>query len=148
MYFVSYNPLKERLRNRTITDREALPYLILLVTLEMIVLSIPNATEMNIWTVVEAILNTIATIFGVYYVYQKNGGSSGYDIINKYVVLGWVVCVRYAIVVMPLGILIIIIAGYYGLVGNETTLFDAIFYPIISVIYYERLGRHIADTKL
>ena len=48
---------------------------------------------------------------------------------------------------MPVGIIIIILAGYYGLVGNETTLFDVIFYPILSVIYYERLGPHITDTN-
>ena len=71
MYFVSYNPLKEKLRNRSFSDREALPYLILLFVLQMITLSIPSASEGNMWTIVEAIFNIVVTILGVYYVYQK-----------------------------------------------------------------------------
>jgi hypothetical protein len=31
--------------------------------------------------------------------------------------------------------------------GDQTTLFDVIFFNVISAFYYERLGRHISDTN-
>ena len=147
MYWIKYQPLKERLKKRSISDREALPYLLILCVLESIVISVPLATEMNKWDIIEAILYVIITIIGVLYVYRKNGGNNGYDIIQKFTVLGWVVAVRYGLVVIPVGGLIYFTAYYHGVTGDETTFFDAMLSIILSVIYYERLGRHISDTN-
>ena len=147
MYWISYQPLKERLKKRSVSDREALPYLLLLSALEAISLSVPASTEMNKWDIIEAMLYVIVTIIGVIYIYRKNGGKTGYDIIHKFVVLGWVVAVRYFLVVLPLGGLIYFTVRYHAPSGDETTFFDAMFFTVISVIYYERLGRHISDTN-
>lgn len=147
MYFFKYQPLKERLKNRMISDREALPYLLLFGGLEALVLSMPASSETNKWDVIERILYVIVTMAGILYVYRKNGGSTGYDIIHKFVVLGWVVAVRYFIFVLPVAGLIYFTAYYYGLSGEKTTVFDAVFSIVLSIIYYERLGRHISDTN-
>jgi hypothetical protein len=147
MYFIQYQPLKERLRSRTVTDREALPYFMLFCVLEVLVISFPASSELNKWNIIETILNITITIIGVLYVYHKNGGSSGYDIIQKFVVLGWVVLIRCSIALIFVGSIINLIADYYGMLGDQTTLFDVVCITIVSAIYYERLGRHIADTN-
>ena len=77
MYWISYQPLKERLKKRSVSDREALPYLLLLSALEAISLSVPASTEMNKWDIIEAMLYVIVTIIGVIYIYRKNGGKTG-----------------------------------------------------------------------
>jgi hypothetical protein len=147
MYWISYKPLKERLKKRSVSDREALPYLLLFSALEAIALSVPASSEMNKWDIIETILYVIVTIIGVFYVYRRNGGNAGYDIVQKFVVLGWVVAVRYCLAALPVGGVIYFTAYYHGVSGDKTTLFDAVFFTVLSAIYYERLGRHISDTN-
>lgn len=147
MYWFRYQPLKDRLRKRRVSDREALPYLLFFSGLEALALSVPASSEMNRWDIVETILYITIAIVGVFYVYRRNGGRAGYDVIQKFVVLGWVVAIRYLLVVLPLGGLVYIAAYYYGLSGDQTTLFDAIFFNVLSAFYYERLGRQISETN-
>jgi hypothetical protein len=147
MYWIRYRPLKDRLKKRSVSDREALPYLLLFCALEAIALSLPAASEMNKWDIIETILHVIVTLLGVLYVYRKNGGNSGYDIIQKFIVLGWVVAVRYIIIVIPVGIFIYVVKEYHAPSGDETTIFGAVISTVLSAIYYERLGRHITDTN-
>lgn len=148
MYWTRYQPLKERLKSRAVSDREALPYLLLFSALEAVVLSIPAVSEMNMWNVVETVSGGIVALIGVFHVYRKNGGKAGYDIVHKFVVLGWVVGVRFLLVALPVGGLIYGVANHYGFSGSETTPFDVVFFSIVSLAYYERLGRHIAETHI
>ena len=147
MYWVRYQPLKDRLSKRAVSDREALPYLLFLSGLEALALSIPASSEMNRWDILETILYVLIAIVGVFYVYRRNGGSEGYDIIQKFIVLGWVVAIRYLMVTLPVGGLVYVTAYYYGVSGDQTTIFDVIFFNVLSALYYERLGRHISDTN-
>lgn len=147
MYWVRYQPLKERLSKRVVSDREALPYLLFFSGLEALALSIPASSEMNRWDIVSTILYVLIAILGVFYVYRRNGGSDGYDIIQKFVVLGWVVAIRFMIVTLSVGGLVYAVAYYYGVTGDQTTLFEVIFFNVISAFYYERLGKHISDTN-
>lgn len=148
MYFIRYQPLKDRLTNRSLSDKEALPYLLLFCALETIVLSLPAATKTNKWDIIGAITSLSATIFGVLYVYRKNGGKAGFDIIQKFVVLGWIVAVRYLIIMLPVVILLYMAASFFGLTSDETTLLDTFLYTLLIAIYYERLGKHIGDTNV
>lgn len=147
MYWFSYQPLKERLKNRLISDREALPYLLMFVALETLAVSVPDKSTMNKWDIIEMILFVVSSVGGMIYVYKKNGGSTGYDIIQKYVILGWVVIVRFFIFILPLGAVIYAVAYYAGLIGEETTFFNVPISIGLYLIYYERLGKHIADTN-
>jgi len=81
MYFIHYNPLKERLRNRSIHDREALPYFLLFCVLEALAISLPGAEYKNKWDYVSPVLTLLVTIWGVIYVYRRNGGREGYDLL-------------------------------------------------------------------
>ena len=44
----------------------------------------------------------LITIGGIYYVYSQNGGASGFDFVQKYYVLGWVVYVRCFLAFIPI----------------------------------------------
>jgi hypothetical protein len=146
MYFIKYEPLKEQLRTRAVTDRDALPYLILFSVFEVIAVSLPAVSEITQWHLIGTALNILVTVAGLFYVYEQNGGRDGYDIIQKVVVLGWVVMIRYLAVMIPISLVIHSLAEYSGLAGDGKTGFDAVLVPLLSVIYYERLGRHMADT--
>jgi len=147
MYFIRYYPLKERLKNRSIDDREALTYLILFCVLEAIATALPGSEYKNRWDYIATGMTLLITLFGVIYAYQRNGGRHGYDLIHKFVVLGWVVAIRFLIGSVPVFIAILALAWHYNYVREETTVIDVVLFSMLEVIFYQRIGRHIADTN-
>ena len=149
MYFIQYHPLKEKLRNRSLSDREALPYFIVFIILPL-ALALEHE-EGNDWDFVLSILNIVCTILGTIYVYLCNGGREGFNFIQKYVVLGWIVLIRLYLIILAVTITIsevftIATDIEIEMLSGETNLFDVVLVVIIYIIYYQRLGRHIQDT--
>jgi hypothetical protein len=145
MYFVSYHPLKETLRERKLTDREALPYLAIWVIVTALA-AYPWSVEEGPngwWAPVSLALDVGAAIWGVWYAYRQNGAGGGYDLIQKYVVLGWVVTVRFLLVFAPIFIALLEV----GLIESEKKgPVDVVVYFLAEIILYQRIGRHIRDT--
>ena len=149
MYFIRYQPLKERLRSRSVSDREALPYLILFVALTALVGSLPAIDAYNLWDGVSAFLSVATAIGGVLYAYRKNGGMAGFDLIHKYVILGWVVFVRFLIGFIPAAIVLVIMGTATGLMSLEHTgPYDVSMILLAEIIFYQRIGRHVEDTLI
>ena len=143
MYFTQYHPLKERLRDRSITDREALPYLVMFCMLEVVGVLMPFWEQPNKWDFVSTFFGLLITFGGVIFAYRCNGGKDGYDFIQKFVILGWVVTFRFILLVIPL-----FLAVYdLGILGDTTGPIDVIILALIEIMLYYRIGRHIADTN-
>ncbi|MFZ4681662.1 MAG: hypothetical protein ACOYMS_04100 [Terrimicrobiaceae bacterium] len=147
MYFIRYQPLKEKLKTRTLSDREALPYLILFAALAAAVYLLPPTERPNLWDLIGGGISVALAIGGVIYAYAQNGGAQGFDLIQKYVVIGWVVAVRCILILIPCAIALYFTGEMLGLITDETNWFDALIMFGFEVILYQRIGRHIADTK-
>ncbi len=147
MYFIRYQPLKEKLKTRTLSDREALPYLILFAALAAAVYLFPTTDEFNMSDWIGGGLSVALAIGGVIYAYAQNGGAQGFDLIQKYVVIGWVVAVRCILIFIPCVIALYFIGETLGLIADETNWFDTLIIFGFEAILYQRIGRHIADTK-
>ena len=137
MYFVFYHPLKHKLRTNSLNDREALPYLIIYAVL----FALGSSTETDRYGFLSLCLTAIIVIGGTYYVYRQNGGKEGFNLIKKYLILGWVVSIRFAIALIPVVIVQIV------LLPNLGDFYYVIFGATIKFIYYQRLGTHIRDTR-
>lgn len=148
MYFIQYHPLKEKLRERTLSDGESLPYWILLNVLILLAIVIPTPGDFNVWNAIDGVMGLLFTICGIYHVYSQNGGSSGFDLIKKFVVLGWVVFIRCLLVFIPSMIVFYIFAGILmgGEIYENTNLLDVMLSAAFYIIYFQRLGEHIKDT--
>ena len=150
MYFFQYKPLKEKLSNRSLSDREALPYLVLFSALVALIGGVPIVEGFNEFDAISVCLSVIFAIGGTCYVYQQNGGKEGFNLIQKYVVLGWVVTFRCLLVFLSVMIAVVIIAVVLeiGETGEtETSGFEVVLTALFELIVYQRLGRHIRDTK-
>jgi len=146
MYFVRYHPLKEKLRDGTLSEREALPYMILFCGLNAAVFCMPRQTELNEADLVSALLGVALAVLGVIYAYVKNGGNSGTGLIQKFVVLGWVVTFRCLLVF----IVVMVVFFYFAdlpLIMGKTGWYDVLVLGGFEVILYQRIGKHIADTR-
>jgi hypothetical protein len=149
MYFIRYQPLKDRLRSRSVSDREALPYLVLFAALTALVCSLPTIESYNFWDGVSAVLSVATAIGGILYAYRQNGGMAGFDLIQKYVILGWVVFVRFLIVFLPAALVLVIVGAVTGLMSLEFTgPYDVVMIFSAEVIFYQRLGKHVGDTAI
>ena len=148
MYFVQYQPLKEKLQSRSLTDREALPYFILLIASTTVGMVFPlTAPDPNTWDWIGNILSIVFAVGGVFYAYVCNGGRHGFDLVQKYTVIGWIVTVRFLLICLPLLFVLYWILDAGGLATEETNGFDTFLYGTFEVVFYWRIGRNIADTK-
>jgi hypothetical protein len=147
MYFIRYQPLKEKLKTRTLSDREALPYLILYAGLTAVACLFPTTEEFNLWDWIGGGLSVSLAVGGVIYAYTQNGGKEGFDLIQKYVVIGWVVAVRCILVSIPIAIALFLAGDALGLITEETGWFDVLMNAGFEAVIYQRIGKHIGDTK-
>jgi hypothetical protein len=156
MDFISYQPLKEKLRNRTFTDRQALPYFILSSVLSVPVPTSGTANSLD-WVLTGC--GVLITALGLLYAYRKNGGSDGVDFIKKFFVLGWIALVRWTLAFIPLCVILVIAViaiadtnAHFGGPIDESVKVEAIewfqlFGPCIFMIgLFQRIGWHIKDT--
>lgn len=148
MYFVKYHPLKARLSARSVSDREALPYLIMVYVINSLLVSLPDFQEYNFWDGVSAILTVAVTIGGILHVYRKNGGASGFDLIRKYVILGWVVTIRCLLAFIPVAIVFGLAEVAMGITSSDYGPQDVVLILLLQIIVYQRIGRHISDTTV
>jgi hypothetical protein len=148
MYFVRIKPLKERLRRRALGDREALPYYVIFMACTTFVCALPMAAQpYTRWDVLSAITGTVFAIGGVIYSYNRNGGGAGHDFIHKSVVLGWVVMIRLLAIIIPIAIGIGFLKTSLGHSCDQTSWVDVIAVSLFEAVYFQRLGKHIAETN-
>ena len=91
-------------------------------------------------------LSVIIVIGGTYYVYVQNGGREGFNLIQKYLVLGWVVGIRFTLALIPVAIVYFVVLEKLGYLDSKV--FHVLFSTISQFIFFQRLGRHIRDTNV
>ena len=126
MYFIRYQPLKEKLKSRTLSDREALPYLVLYAVLATVVYLLPTTEQFNLCDWIGGGLSVSLAVGGVIYAYTQNGGRRGFDLIQKYMVIGWVVVVRYILAFIPIAIALYLFGEAVGVMTDDTGWFDVL----------------------
>src|SRR5690349_5211527 len=94
MYFWRIGHLEDHLVGRPLSDREILPYLIVVVGLSGAIGSIPNEM-LNVWDHLGTILSVILGVLGTIWIYRQNGGVDGHHFLQRYLVIGWVVSIRW-----------------------------------------------------
>ena len=153
MYFVRYKTLKEELTTHSLTDREALPYLIATSVIAILVITLTHERESD-WEWLFKLTEVSLAVFGTLYCFRNNGGKEGHDFILKFLVLGWITLCRCVLLFIPITFLYV-----YGLdflyaeytfttvdfIINEE-LVDLGIFLIFTSIFYLHLGKHLRDT--
>jgi hypothetical protein len=108
MYFVRYHPIKEKLRDRAVSDREALPYLLLLYALGVVDSLFAGGGPYSLWGRLIGEFLGLTNLVGVVYAYYQNGGKVGHDLFVKIFIFYWLLTVRFtlagAAILVPLAI--------------------------------------------
>ncbi len=145
MYFWKIDKLKKELLKHPLSESETFKYLVATVILSSLAMIPVPFLGNNIWDIYSSIIAGIITVFGVFYIYKCNGGASGSNFLQKSLCMGWVIGIRYFLLIMsPIMIVYIVICLYLGL-PESTTLPDVVFLNIIYSLYFWLLGKHIKD---
>jgi len=147
MQFFRYNAVKEKLRTRTLTDREALPYLLSMFVFAASAVVFPVPLGSDLWDRINQGGTILLAILGLLYAYRQNGRAHGHDLALKYIVLGEIAVARCFAVSIPLGIALVWLGTQLGLRDRTMGWYDTSLWLLFQVVAYQRLGRHIADTR-
>lgn len=147
MNFIKYSPLKEKLRDRTLSDREALPYLVASTAIVALMIGVPLYDSYNTLDGISAALSVALAILGIIYAYNQNGKENGYDLVQKYVVLGWITSVRFILISIPIYVVIGVAAYSMGFSMEETNEIDLVFWVGLEALLYYRIAMNIRDTR-
>jgi hypothetical protein len=145
MYFWSIEKLKTEMAARPLSEREALPYLVVFAGLSAAVGYIPQ-TMSNVWDGLGAAWSIALAVVATIYIYRQNGGADGQHFLQRYLALGWVVSVRWILV------LILVAVAFHGTlaaVGSDTESthwYDFLFLAVVEVVIYWRIGHHVRDV--
>ena len=142
MYFWKINRLKNDLLKQPLSESESFKYL--LATTVLYSLAMIPFLKNNLWDIYSAIAMAVVTVFGVIYAYKCNMGANGKNFLQKYLSIGWVVGIRWIVLIMlPITIIYFIAIEIYSGIPDSTTLSDAIFFNIFYISYFWLLGKHI-----
>ena len=139
MYFWRIEDLKRDLIARPLTDREVLPYLLIFVGITALAPIFP-VESMNLWDYTAGIWTLLLAVAGTVYTYQCNGASAGRHFVQRYLAIGWVVAIRWAVVVIAAFIVLLFLMDSSE---DGTTPTFALFWMAAEVVLYERMGYHI-----
>lgn len=146
MYWWNIEALKKILATRSLTESEIFPYLMAYIITSSFSLIPILGVPYNQLDVYNGIMAAVVVIAGTYYLYLSNGGKDGQAFLQSFFALGWVVGVRYIVMVF-LPFLIVAALFIWPLQGDsvETTWIDVIATTLISAGYFLVLGKHIKD---
>ncbi len=144
MYFWRIEKLKTEMAARPLSERAALPYLVVDVVLVSAVAYIPQ-TMLNVWDGLGAVCSVLLAAVGTLYIYRQNGGAEGQHFLQRYFAVGWVVTVRWLV-----GLILVLVAFYATLAAvgadlESTHWYDFLLIALLEAVLYWRIGHHVKD---
>lgn len=151
MYWWNVRAAKSELRAGAPGARALLPYLVAVATIEGLMVEFSfllpaqeEPTSARVW--LAAGVSVAITVAGCLYVYRRNGGAAGTNLLERLLVLGWVVGVRYtAFLFLGVALFFGLAVAIYPEAGRAAGEWSAEAFMLASAGFYVYLGRHIRD---
>ena len=147
MYFWKIKSLKEDIHHSRVSSRDYFYYFLAYTTVYSILLMLAVIQLYETLGIVMAIVQILLFIGGTYYAFYSNGAGGGKDFMRRFFSIGWVFLLR-ATFFMGIGMLNLYVMTYLLGVDRLFTLQNsAIIALSFEMLFYWRIGRHIADLK-
>ncbi|MBI2929570.1 MAG: hypothetical protein HYY24_28230 [Verrucomicrobia bacterium] len=144
MYFWRIEKLKTEMATRPLSEREALPYLVVFLALSTAVGYIPE-TVFNIWDGFGAAWSVLLAVIGTIYIYHQNGGAKGQHFLQRYFAIGWVVAIRWLVIIVLAAFAFVGVLEFVGVLNDSTSWYEFLFLAVAETVIYWRIGYHIRD---
>lgn len=148
MYFWRIEALKTRLIEAPLSDREVLPYQVICSALIAAILGVSDlfpVDAMNAWDIVGRTWTVLLAVLGTIYFYRQNGGSTGAHLLQRYLVIGWVVGIRWTVaLLLVFGALTVAVTVFEDFhLPEVTTWQETLLFGAAEALYYWRMGHHV-----
>lgn len=144
MYFWQIEKLKQALAERPLSDREALPYLVVYSALYSAAACFPQIME-TMWDLAGAIWTVLVAVLGTIYIYRQNGGREGHHFLQRYFAIGWVVSVRWLAIGVVCLVAYAVPVLFLDPETEGTQWHDFLAIATLEVVVCWRIGHHIHD---
>ncbi|MCV6638135.1 hypothetical protein [Candidatus Albibeggiatoa sp. nov. NOAA] len=142
MYFWNIDKLTQELMEGSLSENESFKYLIAS-TIVYGIVTIPFF-EHNMLDTSSAIIGGVINIVGAFYIFQCNRGGNGKSLLQRYISIGWVVCIRWlALIVLPTFIIYYAFLEISFEIPDETTIQEVLLSNIVLIAYFWSFGKHI-----
>lgn len=107
MYFWKIEKLKEELVEKGLSQSALFKYIFVYIFLSALVYEASYnfvGEESNNFDYLQSIINMVLIGFGTYFCYVANGGANGTDFAERYFSIGFVVAIRFLVLLIPIAI--------------------------------------------
>ena len=152
MYFWKIEALKTDIREGNLTEKQRFIYAFIYVfsceALLNLAVFTPNL-GFNMWDGVYSVSSLIIMTVGILLAFKANGGSFGTDFLGKYFSIGFVVAIRFAVILIPISMGIFSYSYYAFPEDSDITSSSWDTVPVIVwyAALYWRIVVHIRDVK-
>ena len=152
MYFWKINKLKKDITSNKFSEKDRFIYAAIYVVLSasfMELMSLFPIEKPNIWDYIRPIANTLIVLFGFSFAYVSNGGNNGTDFLGRFFSIGFVISIRFIVILIPI---FAALAAYYGYYYDEneeivSTASDNVPFLIWYTALFWRICVHIKDVN-
>ncbi|MEE9337564.1 MAG: hypothetical protein V3U87_05750 [Methylococcaceae bacterium] len=153
MYFWKIEVLKEDIKNGLFTEKDrfiyGLIYIVLCAAGMEAMMRMPIESP-NIWDTIGSLGNIAIPLIGTIFVYRSNGGKTGKDFLGRYFSIGFVVSIRFLVLLIPM--FAALVAYYiYAFPDEEiivSTPADKLPFIIWYALLFWRINKHVSDVKI
>ena len=143
MYLWKIEELNEQLVKGTLPESESFKYLMastVIYSLAMIQYMTPNNYD-----TLSGFITLAVSVVGLWFIYKCNGGANGKYLLQRYMSIGWVILVRFIVILLipTVIVLILVQALVFGDVPEQTSLIDVVFMNVAEVVYILWVAKHI-----
>ncbi len=144
MYSWRIEKLKTQMATRPLSEREALPYLVMFVAVSSAAAYLPQ-TAYNLWVGFGAVWSVLLATLGTIYIYHQNGGAGGQHFFQRYFAVGWVVFVRLLVASIFVAVAFYSTLAAVGADRKSRHWYDFLFFAVVEAVGYWRIGHHVRD---
>lgn len=146
MYFWQLRKLKRKMVARPLSEREILPYLLGYLTLTAATVFLDYSS--NVWDALWGISSSMLALIGTFSIYRQNGGANGQYFLQRYLAIGWVVTLRWSLIIIISTVILLIVLELANIstFSEETTWYEFLYGTAWEVIVYQRIGHHVRDV--
>ncbi len=155
MYFWNLHALKAMLKERPLTDREALPYYFVvafLIQLDAYASTYfesaePSSSLDHLFGAIYAVI----VLAGILWAYVRNGGRHGFSFFSRYFAIGWVVGIQLlAAAVAPFIVMLVIFTAFekYEIIVTDSVIDIVLnaFGIALEVIYCYLVAKNVGEV--
>lgn len=152
MYFWKIEKLKEDIKNNRFNEKDRFLYgtiNVVLWAVGMEVMARLPIESPNIWDTINSLGNIIIPLVGTILVYKANGGANGKDFLGRYVSIGFVVSIRFLVILVPM-LISLILYYIYAFPGQEeiaSNPVEVLSFQLWYAFLFWRIHKHVGDVK-